>query len=143
MLLQVKAHLPKEYEILSQYAEVLPAGSFCPAYPFTSFIINFNVSTKLHRDWNDMEFCVVLVVSEDACEGGDLCFMEPGIRLQMKNGDIVMFRSQKITHFNMHVKGMRTSIVFHSDVAGKDWVNNRNGLKKSIYMNSYSNYDTK
>ncbi len=104
-----------------------------PAYPFTGFIVNFNITTKLHRDWNDLKFCLVLVASQD-CVGGDLCFMEPGIRLGLKHGDMVLFRSKELSHFNLHFRGKRASIVFHSDSAGEDWVRDRNGWNKSIYM---------
>lgn len=128
--------LPAEYKVLAQYADILPADAPSAAYPFTSFVINFNVATTLHRDWKDMIFCVVMALSDDECtSGGDLCFVEPGIRLQLRNGDVVMFLSPKLTHFNMHFKGLRASVVMHSDHAGKNWVTNRNNWEKSIYMN--------
>ncbi|KJA16790.1 hypothetical protein HYPSUDRAFT_103625, partial [Hypholoma sublateritium FD-334 SS-4] len=44
----VQLFLPAEYEILAQYAEVLPADAHCPAYPFSNFVINFNVTTTVH-----------------------------------------------------------------------------------------------
>ncbi|KJA18159.1 hypothetical protein HYPSUDRAFT_102132, partial [Hypholoma sublateritium FD-334 SS-4] len=102
----VKLFLPEEYEILAQYADVLPVDASCPAYPFTNFVVNFNVTTTLHRDWKDMKFCVVVALSDDHSSGGDLCFAEPGVRLQLRNGDIVMFLSGKLTHFNMHFQGI-------------------------------------
>jgi hypothetical protein len=125
--------IPDEYDAIAQFADVLPAGGFSPAYPFSGFVINFNVSTNLHRDWNDLKFCMVMVLSE-ACEGGDLCFMEPGIRLELRHGDVVLFRSSELSHFNLHFKGRRASIVFHSDKDGQAWVKDRNGWDKSIYM---------
>ena len=94
--------------------------------------------TKLHRDWNDLKFCLVLILSED-CEGGDIYFMEPGIRLGLKSGDLVLFRSRELSHFNLHFKGKRASIVFHSDSAGKDWVTDRNGWQESMYINVVEN----
>ena len=131
---QVKEILPDEYDEISRFAQVLPLDGSVPADPFTGFIVNFNVTTKIHRDWNDLYFCLVLVFSEE-CEGGDLCFMEPGIRLGLRNGDLVLFRSSELSHFNLHFKGRRASIVFHSDSAGRDWVTNRNGWEGSMYMN--------
>lgn len=104
-------------------------------YPFSGFILNFNAATKLHRDTQDASFCLVMVISEDS-EGGDLCFLEPGISLQLRHGDIVLFRSSQLSHFNMNFEGYRGSIVFHSDFAGKAWVEDRNGWEKSIYMNA-------
>ncbi|KJA23733.1 hypothetical protein HYPSUDRAFT_120181, partial [Hypholoma sublateritium FD-334 SS-4] len=97
----VKQVLPADYEVLAQFARVLPAGGLAPGHPFTSIVINLNCATKIHRDNKDFGFCLVLVLSED-CQGGDLCFIEPGIRLELRSGDIVLFRSSELTHYNMH-----------------------------------------
>ncbi len=133
---KLKQVLPDDYEILSQVAKVLPANESPIGYPFTGFTINFNVSTRVHRDWFDLKLCIVLPVMDDNCEGGDICFVEPGIRLELKTGFLVLFRSRSITHFNMHYKGYRASIVFHSDMAGEDWVSRRNGWSESNYINT-------
>ncbi len=133
---QLKEILPKEYEIIGQYADVLPAGGFSPAYPFSGFVFNFNVCTKIHRDVGDKKLCLVMAITGDDCEGGDLCFLEPGIRLQLKSGDMVLFPSAKISHYNMHFKGERASLVFHSDGSGENWVKNRNNWAHNIYMNT-------
>lgn len=101
-------------------------------------MINFNVCTKIHRDWTDLKFCVVLVISEN-CVGGDLCFSEPGIRLELRNGDMVVFPSHKISHFNMPFVGERASVVFHSDREGKKWADNRNGWDHSEFLNKTHN----
>lgn len=130
----MKEVLPEDFDVIAQFADVLPAGGFSPAYPFTGFVINLNVTTKLHRDTGDLNFCLVMVISED-CTGGDLCFLEPGIRLELGHGDIVLFRSKELSHYNMHFRGKRASIVFHSEAAGQEWVNSRNKWKGSIYMN--------
>lgn len=82
-----------------------------------------------------MIFCVVIALSDESCSGGNLCFLEPGIRLELRNGDVVMFLSGKLTHFNMHFRGLRASLVLHSDHAGKNWVKDRNKWEHSIYMN--------
>ncbi|KJA20602.1 hypothetical protein HYPSUDRAFT_100347, partial [Hypholoma sublateritium FD-334 SS-4] len=97
----IKKTLPKGYEVLAQFAEVLPAEGDVPASPFTSIVINLNCITKMHRDIKDLKFCLVLVLSSD-CHGGDLCFVEPGIRLELRSGDVVLFRSSELTHYNMH-----------------------------------------
>lgn len=131
---QLKEILPEEFDIVTQFATALPAGGFTPAYPFTGFVVNLNVVTKLHRDWGDLKFCLVMAIS-DGCTGGDLCFLEPGIRLELGHGDLVLFRSAELSHFNMHFRGKRASIVFHSDAAGVEWVKSRNEWKGSVYMN--------
>ena len=119
-------------EIISQFAEVLPADAESTAGPFGGFVVNFNVATKIHRD-NDRCICVVLVISED-CLGGDLCLEEFGIRFSLINGDVVAFPSQKISHFNTHFLGKRISIVFHTDADSKSWINHRNHWQHSLCM---------
>lgn len=119
-------------EIVSQFAEVLPADAESHAGPFAGFVINFNVSTKIHRD-KDRRFCVVLIVSEN-CEGGDLCLEEVGLKLSLRNGDVVAFPSQKISHFNTHFDGERASIVLHTDADCEGWIQHRNFWKDSLYM---------
>jgi predicted 2-oxoglutarate/Fe(II)-dependent dioxygenase YbiX len=57
-----------------------------------------------------------------------------GIKLDLDNGDVIIFPSQKISHFNTHFKGERVSIVFHTDGDSKTWVKCRNYWKESLFM---------
>ncbi|PPQ97260.1 hypothetical protein CVT26_000652 [Gymnopilus dilepis] len=122
----LKEALPEEFEIISGYADVLPADGFSPVYPFSGFVLNLNVCTKMHRDARDLRLCVVMALSDANCKGGDICFKEPGIRLQMRCGDVVVFPSSQLTHFNRHFKGERASLVFHTDSNGQVWVESFN-----------------
>lgn len=116
---KLKETLPEEFEVIGLYAEVLPADGFSPVYPFSGFVVNINVCTKIHRDSRDLRLCVVLALSDDNCIGGDICFKEPGIRLQLRCGDMVIFPSHRLSHFNTHFKGERASLVFHTDSTGE------------------------
>jgi hypothetical protein len=127
--------LPEDHQVISQFANILPAGGFSPAYPFSGFVINFNVCTKIHRDINDKTLCIVMAISSKDCQGGDICFLETGIRLELFSGDMVLFPSKRISHFNMDFRGERASLVLHSDVTGDNWVLNRNNWNHSIFMN--------
>lgn len=60
---------------------------------------------------------------------------ELGIRLQLLCGDMVIFPSARISHFNMPFKGERTSLVVHSDGSGDNWVKNRNNWEHNVYIN--------
>lgn len=133
--MQVYDLLPEEAKLVSAYANALPGGGFSPAYPFGGFVINLNVATKIHRDNLDKSICVVMALSKEGLEGGDLCFLEPGIRLPLQNGDMIIFPSAQISHFNLDFKGERASLVFHSDGSGDNWVENRNGWEGSLFMN--------
>ena len=67
-------------------------------------------------------------------EGGELCLHEPGIVLNLRNGDVVLFPSLSITHFNLNHNGRRASLVFHSDKSDSGWLKDCNGWKHNIYF---------
>ena len=69
--------------------------------------------TLIHQDYQDLK----------------LCLEKPGISLQLQNGDVVIFTSSKLSHFNTHFKGKQASLVFHSNISSKAWVEKRNGWK--------------
>ena len=96
--------------------------------------MNLNISTRIHRDWKDHRICLVIVFSD--CEGGDLAFMEPGIVFSLNSGDMIIFPSAKISHFNLHFKGKRVSLVLHSDNAAQKWVDSRNGWESNVSFRS-------
>ena len=133
MIFQLSQVIPAETKIFAQFADVLPADGDSPVYPFGGFVLNFNVATKIHRDPKDKGFCVILVISEE-CGGGELCLEELGIKCNLRNGDVIIFRSHKISHFNMHFEGERASIVLHTDGDGDSWVKFRNHWKKNLFM---------
>lgn len=92
------------------------------------------MSTLIHRDWNDKELCIVIPISD--CEGGDLVLFELGLVLTLNSGDMVIFRSGEISHFNLHYRGKRASLVLHSDRSGDYWVNGRNNWADNIHFQS-------
>lgn len=132
--LQVKALLPDTFESLSYLVEALPNGDTSPVHPFSGFVLNINVCTRIHRDWGDEEICLVLVLSD--CSGGELCLQELGVILNLVTGDIVIFKSAEISHFNLHFLGRRASLVFHTDRAARSWARDRNGWQHNINMRS-------
>lgn len=131
---KIESLLPDTFEALEITADVLPLGEVLPVHPFTGFVINFNVATIVHRDAKDKEICVVFQLSQ--CTGGELCLVEPGLKIRLRNGDGVVFRSHKISHFNCHFVGERISLVFHTDRSMDDWATNRNNWEHNIYFRS-------
>ncbi|TFK60964.1 hypothetical protein BDN72DRAFT_904529 [Pluteus cervinus] len=123
----VHQHLPEDWAELKSFVDSLPGNQTCPASPFAGFVINLNVATQVHRDWNDNSICVVLVISDPACEGGELVLEEPGLVLDLKCGDVIVFPSSQISHFNLHFKGWRASLVCHSDRHSVGWLEDFNG----------------
>ena len=99
----MKQLLPDDYAILSQYVDILPCNDASPVYPFTGFVLNINLTTLVYRDPENKRVCIILVISD--CEGGELCFVEAGLVLSLKLGDVIAFPSTKLTHFNAHFSG--------------------------------------
>ncbi|KAF8184853.1 hypothetical protein BJ912DRAFT_927667 [Pholiota molesta] len=64
---QIKALLPKSYMALSHFVDILPYSDISPVYPFGGFVVNINVTTKIHRDHGDHDICLVVVISD--CTG--------------------------------------------------------------------------
>ena len=44
------------------------------------------------------------------------------------------FPSHRLSHFNLHYKGERVSLVFHTDAAGLQWALTRNNWGGSKYI---------
>ena len=87
----MKKILQEEFNLLEAYVQILP-GNNSPTYsPFLSISINFNVATKGHKDSMDKAVCLVLAITN--ARGGDLVLHEPGIVVDLKNGDIIIFKS--------------------------------------------------
>lgn len=102
-----------------------------PAYPFSGFVINFNVTTEGHRDRKDLDSCAVMVIGDH--EGGELVFYEPGLVFPLREADWIVFQSRRITHFNLFFRGFRASLVLHSDGAGKQYLTEKKGWEQSSY----------
>src|ERR1700753_2811849 len=89
-------------------ADVLPKAAPTPCHPFSGYVVNVNVATGTHRDPLDDEICGVFIIGKH--KGGELVLYEPGIILELKNGNMVVFRSTDVTHFNLHYTGTRAAI---------------------------------
>jgi hypothetical protein len=83
-----------------------------------------NVMTRAHRDAKDQGYCLVMPLGD--FEKGDLCLYEPGFVIPLAPGDVIVFASREITHFNLHYKGERASFVFHTDMEMEKFQENYN-----------------
>lgn len=138
---------PENFKILSQFVDVLPCNFVSPVYPFSGFVININVATRVHRDWKDSDICLVISFSDaedrsDQVKGDDgaLCFQELGLAIRLHSGVPVVFCSKDLSHFNRHFKGYRASLVLHTDHGLKGWATDMNGWKDNVhYHTEWSN----
>ncbi|KAJ7021638.1 hypothetical protein C8F04DRAFT_1313727 [Mycena alexandri] len=131
---------PHAYEQISMYCDILPMNATSPAYPFGGFVVNIRVGTSGHRDPGDELLCVVIPFG--TWEGGELCLYEVGLMFDLKMGDVLLFPSCDITHFNMNFTGKRGSLVLHSDREGKAWVRDRRGWGAYIKRTTLLNHTT-
>lgn len=128
----LQEHLPDEFEDLRVFCEILPLNRRSATYPFPGFVLNLRVCTDAHVDSNDNILCVVMPFG--SYKGGALVLHEPGLVLDLKPGDILIFPSFRITHFNLHFNGVRGSVVMHSDKEVKSWNIDRNGWDEHMVV---------
>ncbi|KIM74023.1 hypothetical protein PILCRDRAFT_14754 [Piloderma croceum F 1598] len=121
----LQKHLPDAFDQLRVFCEILPLNHMPVTYPFPGFVLNIRVCTDAHVDANDNTICVVIPFG--TYKGGELVLYEAGLVLEIQEGDILIFPSHRLTHFNLHFIGVRGSIVMHSDKEVNAWNVNRNG----------------
>lgn len=113
------------FERLEIIADSLPLNPALPFFPFTGIEFNVSVSTTGHRDTMDFSVCAVFALGE--WEGGHLCLHELGLAFDLQQGDLVIFRSDILTHFNLPHTGTRLSVVLSTDKGLNAWANDRCG----------------
>lgn len=84
-----------------------------------------------HRDGFDCDSCILSPYGR-VKSGGELVCEETGLVFRLNPGDIFIFRSRTITHYNLHYVGIRASVVIQTDRYGKSWVSSRNGYWSEI-----------
>jgi hypothetical protein len=112
-------HLPDSYKKLAEYGNCLFGDEFLASYLLGGIVLNLNIATKIYRDTEDLDLCLIIVISE--CFNGDLVLLERCLILRQRNGDAMVFPSGDISHYNMNFIGFCSSIVFHSDRASEGW----------------------
>ncbi|KAJ3748212.1 hypothetical protein EV360DRAFT_57030, partial [Lentinula raphanica] len=123
---------PDQFKEITGMIDIIPLHDLSPVKPFTSFVLNLNVTTLLHKDVGDKSGCIVLSIGSHT--GGELCLLEPRLALQLRHGDWVVFPSQHYTHFNLHYSGVRASLVIQSDKEGTSYEKNGNGWDMNIFV---------
>ncbi|KAH7874074.1 uncharacterized protein C8R40DRAFT_1020015, partial [Lentinula edodes] len=90
---------PDTFQEILASVDLLPMNDTSPISPFTSIVFNLNVGTLAHRDTNDKYACICITVGNP--QGGELGLYEPRLLLETRNGDVAVFFSDRITHFNL------------------------------------------
>lgn len=106
----VNQHYEHYYTKLSE----LTWGPFAPRSfgIFPTIALNFNVISNYHWDDNDDPNGLCFVVALGDFEGGELCFPQLEIIVELKSGQVVAFPSKLLLHGNLAItRGIRFSIV--------------------------------
>jgi hypothetical protein len=118
-------HLPEQHQELAIFCDILPLNDTPATYPFPGCVINIQVATISHLDRSDKVICIVIPFGE--FEDGRIVLYELGIVVEMLEGIILGFPSYDVTHFNLHFRGVRGSIVLQEDKEVDSWIKDRNG----------------
>ena len=96
--------------------------------------VNFNTICGYHIDRDDDKYGFCWLVPLGEWEGGDLIFPQLNVRIKLKPGNILAFRSNLLVHENLSCSGVRHSLVFfnHNNLFPETFVHvkNNNNQKK-------------
>src|SRR5215216_7813631 len=100
--------------------------------------VNFNTICGYYIDCDDDKYGFCWLVSLGDWEGGDLIFPQLNVRIKLKPGNILAFRSNLSVHGNLPYSGVRYSLVFftHNNLFSDTFVHRENN---NYYSNSNSN----
>jgi len=90
--------------------------------------VNFNTICGYHIDRDDDKYGFCWLVPLGDWEGGDVIFPQLNIRVKLKPGNILAFRSNLLIHGNLPCFGVRHSLVFftHNNLFSDTFVNVKN-----------------
>ena len=98
-------------------------------------VVNFNTICSNHIDRDDDKHRFYWLVPLGDWEGGDVIFSQLNIRVKLKPGNILAFRSNLLVHGNLPYFGVRHSLVFftHNNLFSDTFVNvkNTNSFEKN------------
>lgn len=95
-------------------------------------MLNIAACTWAHRDKGDKRLCLVVPFGD--FKGGQLCLYETGFSFNLKLGDVLIFPSCDLTHFNLYFTGKRGTLVLHSDRQGDSWVRDAHGWSHAFVL---------
>ena len=129
---QVEQYLPSLFESLAETFEDLPEEpGFTAPYPFTKLVVNLGAQLEGHLDPTDDGGCLIVPFGE--WEGAELCLYNAGLVLELRSGDGVVFPSDRISHFNLLMSGLRGSLVMATDKGLRAWRKTRNCWEHAIH----------
>ncbi|KAJ7205349.1 hypothetical protein C8J57DRAFT_1100151 [Mycena rebaudengoi] len=113
----IAVHRPDLAKSLSAKIRFLPGNEKCPFAPYGGVVVNMGGCSDAHADELDAENNCVVIPFTKNCVGGGLVLHEAGMVMDLHAGDMILFLSARLTHYNLHFRGIRASLVFHTDNA--------------------------
>jgi len=110
----LEKHLPDIHSQLSVFCDILPLNIRPTTHPFPGLVINLQACTEAHLDGSDD-------IPFGELDDGELVLFEAGLMVHLQEGDMFVFPSFHLTHFNMSFRGVKRSIVMHSDKNASRW----------------------
>ncbi|KAJ7276958.1 hypothetical protein C8J57DRAFT_1061393 [Mycena rebaudengoi] len=104
-------------QVYLSYLIVVPHQIACPFAPYGGVVVNMGGCLDAHADELDAENNCVVIPFTKNCVGGGLVLHEAGMVMDLHAGDMILFLSAWLTHYNLHFRGIRASLVFHTDNA--------------------------
>lgn len=99
----------------SLYQAVAPPGDRLCGKSFLMAVVNQG-GTGPHYDWMDLlDGCCCVAPFGSGWTGGELAFRHLGIKIDLRPGDVIFFRSAHLLHENLPHSGPRRSIVLTTD----------------------------
>ncbi|EJD41457.1 hypothetical protein AURDEDRAFT_169354 [Auricularia subglabra TFB-10046 SS5] len=106
---RIKESLPSSYKVLLRYIDELPLSNWSPY----------------------LEICVVITFGRFT--GGELGLYEAKLLFELDGFSILIFPSEKFTHFNLPFQGERGSIALATEKASLIWTGSRNSWQNYLY----------
>jgi len=85
-------------------------------------VCNFLAPEKPHKDYEDYSGGLCVAIPLGIFNGGELFFEELNLTIPVHNGDLVMFRSDLLTHQVLPFEGLRMSVLFLTHHRFMRWI---------------------
>jgi 2-oxoglutarate-Fe(II)-dependent dioxygenase family protein len=88
----LREHVPDRYEAQMREAARTQQEWIAPGTPFSTLTVNHTYSTGTHVDKGDLDagFSTIFVARRGSLTGGQLCFPEYRVAVDLKDGDLIL-----------------------------------------------------
>ncbi|KAL6074266.1 hypothetical protein QOT17_004295 [Balamuthia mandrillaris] len=104
----LKEHFPELCSILEGNSAFIADN---PISPFATVVVNVDFAVEPHRNKNDYKEGLAVVIPLGDFTGGQLFFPEINVTVNTQPGDVVAFRSARLTHSVLPYVGTRHSVI--------------------------------